>query len=558
MGVKFMAKNRFIIILIIFLITSLPIAGAYFLLNLFNSAEVNIGNIIVWGSIFSGLFSIIACIITAILLIKIFKKEIKYINSLIYNISQGDLTKNVEMENCIFLDSLHNNLSNLIFKFRGLISQITTMTDKTINYTNDLSNDTTNINESSRETSKVINELAVGMEEQANAVSKTGEHIADILNMANNIAENSESIETGASRTVETVNNSYKNFESLIEKMKQSADSNINILSKIKKLEEKTTRIEGIANQVDKISESTNLLALNASIEAAHAGDAGKGFAVVAEEVRKLAENSSEQSKQIQNIINQIIREISEISSSMENEVKVINEHISFSQITREYLNKINIETNDNFNSLKDINSRIENQVNRLDDMGVLIEKMSSISQTIAASTQEVAANAEDQSATTENTFYKLNNLSEMNKEISKYISSFVKNYKIDEQTRKYINNGMNILKTLANEKKLLTMDYNICTRILRENKKEYPYFELFALFQKDGLRKAITLDYDKNEVFQKFAHRPYYKAAIKGKEYISEPYISVDTNNYCIAMAVPVRNEKGEISGIMMGDLKL
>ncbi len=87
---------------------------------------------------------------------------------------------------------------------------------------------------------------------------------------------------------------------------------------------------------------------------------------------------------------------------------------------------------------------------------------------------------------------------------------------------------------------------------------KEYPQFELLSIAQKDGLRKAITLDYTEEEVYVNFAHRPYFKAAISGKEFVSKPYISIDTNNYCIAMAVPVRDNSGEITGILMADLRL
>ena len=69
---------------------------------------------------------------------------------------------------------------------------------------------------------------------------------------------------------------------------------------------------------------------------------------------------------------------------------------------------------------------------------------------------------------------------------------------------------------------------------------------------------RAITLDLPDEEVFVDFSHRPYFIEAIGGRDYKSEPYISVDTNNYCIALSVPVRDRTGEIKGILMGDLTL
>lgn len=174
------------------------------------------------------------------------------------------------------------------------------------------------------------------------------------------------------------------------------------------------------------------------------------------------------------------------------------------------------------------------------------------------SSTSEIAISSEEQYKITENTFERLSNLNNMNKDIKKHIASFIKNYKIDSEKQNYINNGIATLKQIAANSVLKTMEYSKTTPILMKQINKYPYFELLALMQKDGLRKAITLNYLEEEVYVNFAHRPYFKEAIAGNDFISEPYISVDTNNYCIAMSVPVKNNDGEIFGILMADLKL
>ena len=117
---------------------------------------------------------------------------------------------------------------------------------------------------------------------------------------------------------------------------------------------------------------------------------------------------------------------------------------------------------------------------------------------------------------------------------------------------------GIKTLKDISFNKILTSMDFKSSTPVLLESIEKYPYFELLALMQKDGLRKAITLDYTEDEVYVNFAHRPYFKEGIQGRDFISKPYISVDTNNYCIAMSVPVKDETNEIIGILMADLKL
>jgi methyl-accepting chemotaxis protein len=485
------------------------------------------------------------------------KKVIKEVDEVIYGISQGDLTKTLDTKATIN-SSLHSNLNNLIIKFRGLVAQIMTMTDKTINYTMELKKDTEGIKISSREGSKVINGISENMDKQMHMVKETKEYSNEITKSAKNVAKKSEAIKEMEYKNIETVSNSYKNFEVLINKMQHTAVSNMNTNKKIKSLEEKTYLIENIADEVSKISENTNLLALNASIEAARAGEAGKGFAVVADEVRKLAENSTEQAKKIEGIISSIKQQISDISSNMETDISSINEYIEFSQVTKQNLDKIKSETQGTFDAFMDIDKEIENQVDKVSKIDEIVQNVYNTSQSISVSTGEIAASSEEQYRTTENTFDKLSHLTCMNEDIQKYISSFIKNYKIDEEKQKYINNGVRALKEISRISTLTTMDFSTCTPILKEQIKKHPYFELIAVMQKDGLRKAITLDYSEQQVYVNFEHRPYFKEAVLGKDFISEPYISVDTNNYCIAMAVPVKDSNGEIVGIIMADLKL
>lgn len=223
-------------------------------------------------------------------------------------------------------------------KFRGLIAQIMTMTDKTINYTIELESDSQGIEVSSKENSKVINEISKSMEEQMLVVKKAKKYSYEITNSAKNAAKKLEAIKAMEYENMETVSNSYKDFKILIHKLEQGASSNMNTNMKIKNLEEKIYSIQNIADEVSKISANTNLLALNTSIEAVRAGEAGKGFAVVAEEVRKLAENSTVQAKQIEGIINSIKQEIHDISLNIENEIHDINGYVQSSKVTKQNL----------------------------------------------------------------------------------------------------------------------------------------------------------------------------------------------------------------------------
>ena len=242
----------------------------------------------------------------------------------------------------------------------------------------------------------------------------------------------------------------------------------------------------------------------------------------------------------------------------MRKEVETIHKNVEFSNITKENLSKIFDESQNTLKSVKGINQIIYNQNEKILDIKNAVEQISIISENTTSATQQVSASAEEQLAAMKNVFNSISNLADMNRDLKKNIASFAQNYVITNETQKYIDDGLKTLKVLAQQKVLSSMDYRICTEIIKENITKHPHFELFALMDKDGLRKAITLDYSEEEVYVNFSHRPYFKEAIQGREYKSDPYISVDTNNYAIAISVPVRDTSGDIIGILMGDLTL
>ncbi|WP_343069414.1 methyl-accepting chemotaxis protein [Clostridium aciditolerans] len=501
---------------------------------------------------------IITTIILVMTIMKIVLKSLGMINISVYKMAEGDLTKKITISEKSIFKKLCLNINLLVLKIRGFINETTIMTDKVINYCEDLEKSAHQVEISANETSSAINEISNDMTAQLNNMIEVDKYIGEIVYDYKVISEDGELIENIAFSMMQHVEDSNKIYKQLTERMKNSASSNLELALQIKNLNEKAYKIQSIADAVNGISRNTNLLSLNASIEAAKAGESGSGFAVVANEIRKLAGISSVQAKEIENIINDVKVMITDISNKMNRETEVIEQNINFSNLTKENLDKIFIESEDTLKSIKNINKTIYIQKEKVLSIKSVIGETTKLSENITAATQEVAAASDEQLTSMKNLFGSVSSLTGMNKNLKDRIDSFAKSYKIDEETRKHIEKGMEILREVAKAEGLATMDYNICTKILKENIDKCQYFELFGLCQKDGLRKAITLDYTEEEVYTSFSHRPFFKEAIKGNEYKSEPYISVDTNNYCIAMSVPVKDKKGEIVGMLVGDLLL
>ena len=456
------------------------------------------------------------------------RSSVNHIAGRIRKIANGDLAQKVDVEEGAAKE-ISESVNELIVKFRLLIAQSLTINDKIIVYTDKIGEQANAVNQASSETAAAMNDVSNGVTDQTHSIARAQDNSREIASGARAVGENTRNVKIAAEDMGAIVDESSEKFNQLVYRMDISAKSNLKLAGDIKGLESKAFNIQKIADTVNEISENTNLLALNASIEAARAGEAGRGFSVVAEEIRRLAEDSSRQAGEIQSIVNEIKREISDITTGIDAEIESINKNIEFSK-----------ETSSVLNSMTQKVSEIEG----------IMERISVVSQDTTAATEEIAATMDEQSISTNHIFESIKSLSDMNMDMKEYINAFVKSYELDLQKKKYVQDGTKILREMAMQREVVGMDYEGGRKFLQE--------KMIAMMDRGGLRVATALDYTKEETHVNFAHREYHRQAVKGVEYTSEPYISVDSNNYCIAIAVPVKDSTGDIKGILMGDLTL
>ncbi len=187
------------------------------------------------------------------------------------------------------------------------------------------------ISTSSAQIRAASEEQATGAAEQSSGVSEVTTTIEELNTTATHIAKNAENVASLAGETLAGM---------------QEINTRVNETArKILSLGEKSQSIGNITKLIDDIAEQTNLLALNAAIEAARAGEVGRGFAVVAQEVRKLAERSSESTEEIRQIINEIQGETNSSIMSIEGSTKWVKKGLEMIEDTTKSAKEISIAT---------------------------------------------------------------------------------------------------------------------------------------------------------------------------------------------------------------------
>ena len=291
---------------------------------------------------------------------------------------------------------------------QSLIKVFTTLREiisKLNNTSTELNESANHMNSNVEDSIKVIEDMSIAINEISSTVSSQAsdtenvaseiEVLQDIINQNSKhtivLANASKDIQNTTEEGMEIVNELYE----ITEKNKEVFEIIFNI---IKKINENASKIEEASNLIAGIADQTNLLSLNAAIEAARAGESGRGFAVVAEEIRKLADKSSDSVK----FINEMLADLQSNSSHAENESNYVKNAVDTQA------NKVN-ETKYKYESIVDAIKTINSEINDIDNIS---KTMNNNCNNVVGIVSNLSAGAEENAATVEETAASSENIS--------------------------------------------------------------------------------------------------------------------------------------------------
>ena len=280
--------------------------------------------------------------------------------SLVNEIGKGNLAVRVEAAGRDETGQLLVALKNMSEKMRTIISGVKDASDR--------------MSSASQRLSAGSLQASQGAKDQAGKASTAAAAATEMSQTIVNVARNVSAIEASATGTTDTAKEGERIVRHSVEEVREIADTVSETSRLIVSLGERSNQITEIVTVIREIADQTNLLALNAAIEAARAGEQGRGFAVVADEVKKLAERTAKSTEEISSTTGFIQGELSKVIESMENVKRKVESGVSYSS---------------------DAGDALKNIVQSVEGLSIMVREITSATGGMAAASNEISRDLE-------------------------------------------------------------------------------------------------------------------------------------------------------------------
>lgn len=379
----------------------------------------------------AALFTVIIAIVTYILIKRIIQ-VIEKVKAQLTRVAQGDLTGKLEgkiAQRNDELGAMVRNTNIAMDSFRSSMLSVKDTTDAVESGSMDMKEKTENAVNANEQVATAIGNVAAEVSQQASAVDQMIENVASL-------ADAGKAVSTAVEEALQYMKQLDGNSADMKAKMESMSAESANMDVNVQEISEKIDvtskgiqEMETILGSIEEIASETNLLALNASIEAARAGDAGRGFAVVADSIKGLSENTSNELENIRKIISTLVENFNECEKCIE---LVVKSNQSSTESTKDVIESFRIINNDVISTNEKLTVVHETDEKMMKDIMEIDSQVKVIGQgaeSNAAATQEITASSEELTAL-------LTNISSTCNSMTGYVDNLVKDmnqFKVEE-----------------------------------------------------------------------------------------------------------------------------
>ena len=372
-----------------------------------------------------GIAVVVLSLAASFLLPRSITRPLERLTKVSEKIASGDLSVLPEVNSRDEVGILASAFAQMVEGLRELVQQIYESTAKLSKYAQDFS---TSAEETSRATEQIavtIQEVAQGAEHQVERVDSISEVISDLAAASQQIAANANTVASDSASAQELAQAGSQMIGQTVDQIEVANSSIQDATGVIRDLGTRSEEIGNIVGVITAIAEQTNLLALNAAIEAARAGEQGRGFAVVADEVRKLAEQSADAAKQIGGLIKETQEDIDKAISVMGSGAKELASGTSQVQAVADSFQDILAAVRRVTERMQEVSAATEEIASDTERVVTTIEEISEISKGSAVGTQNVGALTEEQTASMEEIAAAAQQLNQMAGDLERLLGRF-------------------------------------------------------------------------------------------------------------------------------------
>ncbi|WP_257391705.1 methyl-accepting chemotaxis protein [Mesobacillus jeotgali] len=365
-------------------------------------------------------------IVIALYISRIIAEPVQQVSQAVKQVAQGNLAVGkLGVKNKDEIGELASAFNEMTENLRDLIVQVGTTSEQVAASAEEMMASAEQTNSATNQVATAIQEVAGGAETQSKNTEESAKAVGEMAGGIQQVAETTSNVAESAAETAKQAKTGQVSLEKVIEKMKTINETTGETNGVIKDLDRKSAEIGKIIEVITGIADQTNLLALNAAIEAARAGEHGKGFAVVADEVRKLAELSRQSANQISGLIEVIQKETHQVVEMMNKGTAEISQGTLLVEETGRTFDEILRSIENVSGEIQEVSAISEEMSASVMQVNASIEEVTRIARGSVASTAEIASATEEQLASMEEVASSSASLAQLAENLREMVATF-------------------------------------------------------------------------------------------------------------------------------------